>query len=196
MSDDKPKEGTPQQQTISVEIMAQLLNLTPRHVQRLASQGHIPKAGRGRYELVPTVQAYCKYLQELVAARGNNELVSEQQRLARERADKIARENQVARGELIPRQDVVAGIQEAMAHCRARLLSIPTKAAPLLSPLSRPIEIKEKLTELVHDCLQELSRTRGVPLFEDAGRAGDGGIHHRGAESLGAATQTDGERVG
>jgi hypothetical protein len=180
----------------SVEVIAKLLNLSPRHLQRLAADGVIPKAARGRYQFVPVVQGYVRHLQQLVAARGNNELAQEQLRIARERADSLARANALARGDIIPREHVVAGVQETIAHCRARLLSIPSKAAPVVAMIDKPLDVKEKLTEFIHEALEELSRTRGVSLPEIAGRPGDGGGDHRGHGGVGAAAQIDGQRMG
>jgi hypothetical protein len=45
------------EQTYSVSTIAKLLILTERQVQALAKDGVLPKAERGRYALVPVVQA-------------------------------------------------------------------------------------------------------------------------------------------
>jgi len=50
--------------TYPVEIVAELLDLTPRRVYQLTTAGIIPKASRGRYELVPVVRGYIKYLRD------------------------------------------------------------------------------------------------------------------------------------
>lgn len=50
--------------TYPVATIADLLMVSERRVQQLAKEGVIPKAERGRYELVPTVQGYIRYLQE------------------------------------------------------------------------------------------------------------------------------------
>ncbi len=50
--------------TYPVETIAELLNLTPRRVYQLTKEGIIPKASRGRYELVPAVRGYIKYLRD------------------------------------------------------------------------------------------------------------------------------------
>jgi phage terminase Nu1 subunit (DNA packaging protein) len=44
--------------------MAEMLQLSPRRLQQLATEGIIPKISRGRYELAPVVQAYINYLRE------------------------------------------------------------------------------------------------------------------------------------
>ena len=49
----------------SKEVIANLLNVSERRVEQLAKQRIIPKAGRGVFDLGPTVQAYVRYLQGL-----------------------------------------------------------------------------------------------------------------------------------
>jgi phage terminase Nu1 subunit (DNA packaging protein) len=45
------------------KTIAELLNLTERRVEQLAQKKIIPKAGKGLFDLGPTVHAYVKYLQ-------------------------------------------------------------------------------------------------------------------------------------
>lgn len=47
------------------ETIAALLNISERRLEQLAKQKIIPKAGRGVFDLGPTVQAYVRYLQGL-----------------------------------------------------------------------------------------------------------------------------------
>ena len=54
----------PSDATHSVATIASLLMLSERRVQQLTREGVIPRAERGRYELVPAVQGYVRYLQE------------------------------------------------------------------------------------------------------------------------------------
>jgi hypothetical protein len=144
-----------------VDTIARLLNLTPRRVQQLAKEGHFPQSRRGHYEVVPTVQGYCRYMQGIVGGV-DDEHRSVQTEIAKQRAERLARENALARGELIPRGHMITGMQTAISHCRSKLLSIPSKAAPAVAAIDDVAAIKEHLTELVHDALEELSRTRFV----------------------------------
>ena len=47
------------------ETIASLLNISERRVEQLVKKRVIPKAGRGVFDLGPTVQAYVRYLQGL-----------------------------------------------------------------------------------------------------------------------------------
>ena len=48
--------------TITVAQAAKLLDLTPERLRQLARDGVFPRAIRGRYSLVATVQGYLKWL--------------------------------------------------------------------------------------------------------------------------------------
>ena len=50
--------------THPLDTICKLLDLSPRRVQQLSKEGVIPKAERGRYELVPAVRGYISYLKE------------------------------------------------------------------------------------------------------------------------------------
>ncbi len=47
------------------ETIASLLNISERRIEQLVKKRIIPKAGRGVFDLGPTVQAYVRYLQGL-----------------------------------------------------------------------------------------------------------------------------------
>jgi len=175
-----------------VAVIGRLLNLTPRHLQRLATDGVIPKAARGRYELVPVVQGYVKYLQDLAAGKGDDARKTATTEYAIERAKKAQRENMKAAGELIPKTEIVAMIQGMFGHCRARLLAIPTKLAPLMDLLETTAEKKDAITEAIYDALQELSQTRAV--FEGADGAGGGAGDNRATRRATAAAKPKREK--
>ena len=60
MDDYERKQGLYPKETI-----ANLLNISERRIEQLARKKIIPKAGRGVFDLGPTVQAYVRYLQGL-----------------------------------------------------------------------------------------------------------------------------------
>lgn len=162
----------------------------------LLSSGAITKQPRASYDLDTARREYIEYIRAVAAGRAGEDgldLAAERARLAKEQADAQAMKNAVQRGELIPRTDVVAGIQTVIAHCRAKLLSLPGKMTPLVSGAGTAA-VKEKLTDAIHEALAELSATRAVP--SDAGRGDHVCGDHRGADDMGTAAEADGERVG
>ncbi len=72
-----------------VAVIARPLDLTERRVRQLSAEGVIPKAARGRYELVGAVQGYVRYLRELIPRDevGAADYGTERARLVKARAE-------------------------------------------------------------------------------------------------------------
>ncbi len=193
---DQSEQPTRADGTQPVGVMARLLNLTPRHLQRLATDGVIPKAARGRYELVPVVQGYVKYLQDLAAGKGDDAHKTATTDLAIARAEKAQRENMKAAAEVIPTTEIVVMVQGMFGYCRAKILPIPTKLAPVLFICETVNEIKEKLTEALKEALLELSETRAVALLTDGDRTGRRARGNGSVAGMEAAAGSNRKRVG
>lgn len=194
MADEASSQQGESAQTI--QVISRLLNVTERRVRQLAKEGHIPApVGRNRWELVPTVQGYCRYMQQLAAGRGET-AGAHAAEVQRQRAEKLKRENLIAEGQLIPKQDLVSSATEVFSHVRARLLAIPTKAAPSLMLLETPAEMKDYLTDEIHGVLQELSETKVVGISEDTERPTSGQSVDRKPKRTKAATTANSKRVG
>ena len=84
------------------------------------------------------------------------DLTQERARLAHHQANKAALEAETFRGELVPTEQVADVVGEEYANVRAKLLAIPTKAAPVLVGLCTRA-IKERLDDFIVDALEELS---------------------------------------
>ncbi len=78
----------------------------------------------------------------------------------------------VLKGAYLPRAGVTIAVQSAFARVRAKLLAMPSKSAPIIYGMKSAVAIQEKLTELVHEALAELSATI-VGIEEEGGRGGD-----------------------
>lgn len=145
--------------------LAAHLGITQPTVSRLVADAIIPRsAGRGGYDLDACRLAYIHHLREQAAGRrGDDEdldLATERARLAKAQADAQEMKNRQSERELLPAAEVTAAVQAAFARVRARLLAIPTRAAPVLIGVKSPTEIQAKLTDLVHQALAELAATR------------------------------------
>jgi hypothetical protein len=125
------------QGTISTATLAKLLMLTPRSVNRLAADGHIPRATPKTFALAPAVQAYIKYLQ---ADRKNQTQTAAANRVAEARALEIERR--------LAREDrLIITLEESMLHgdtligmFLASLSSLPARITRNL-PERRRIEL-------------------------------------------------------
>lgn len=149
-------------QTFPLDTIAKLLDLTPRRVNQLAAEGVIPKAERGRYELVPVVKSYVRYLREK-AVKGDthgDDYSTHRTRLVKARADVMEMEKAQMENSLIPAVDVQNAWVEVISACRAKMLSIPTKTAPEVFSANNINDVKSILKQSVHEALAELANVK------------------------------------
>ena len=184
--------------TQPVTVIARLLDLTERRVRQLADEGVIPRAGRGRYELVGAVRGYVRYLRDRVLKGdvGPADYGLERARLVKARADLAEMEAAQRRGELLPAPEVTAAWTRIVVLMRARLLALPDKIAPLVHEATTIPEARNTLKDAVHEVLAEIATAEIEVTFDAAGSPGaaDGG--GGGVEDGGAAAGPDGEPVG
>lgn len=148
-------------QTYPVAVIAKLLDLTPRRVQHLANEGIIPRAEKGRYELVPAVRGYIRYLRD--RAIGADALPDESARACRARllkaqAEAQEMENEKNRGDLLSVAVIERAWTEMASVFKSRILSIPGKAAPQVVSCNSIAEVKAVLEQMIFEALDELSR--------------------------------------
>lgn len=90
--------------------------------------------------------------------------IAERARKDKEHADKLALENQARRGELVDVGEVGALWAKLASETRSRLLSIPTKAAPLVIGCARIAQAQDILETEIHDALGAIADVGpGVP---------------------------------
>ena len=124
--------------THPLDTICKLLDLSPRRMQLLSKEGVIPKAERGRYELVPAVRGYISYLKERTVTgdvkEGDNVISFDE---ARRR--KIAAEAALAELELEKERGYLVSIEQTeklrtsvLSAARAKFLSLPTNLASIV----------------------------------------------------------------
>lgn len=89
------------------------------------------------------------------------DLTRERARLARAQADKTELELAKLRGELVEIEVAAKTIGEEYAVVRAKLLGLPTRAAPLVHACNSVPEVNGILSDLVYEALAELSADCG-----------------------------------
>lgn len=145
--------------TYPVGTIAKLLLLTERRVQQLTKDGVIPRSERGRYELVPAVQGYVKYLQE--RSHGSSGAPAdyhlEKARLVKLQADRAETELAELRGELVSASDVADAWAQMLSTIKMRILAIPSKSAKQLAIETDPAVVQELQHDMLCDVLMELS---------------------------------------
>lgn len=181
--------------TYPIGVIAKLLMLTERHVQRLAADGIIPKGERGRYELAPAVQGYVRYLKERAIGgdvSASDDGRADKLRLQKARADIAEMEAERLAETLVPADEVQTAWLAITARFKQRVLAASTKAAPLTAVETETDACHQIIETFIREALAELAATEieGEPAPVDSA-VDDGGV------PLGvAAAQFDGERVG
>jgi hypothetical protein len=179
--------------------VAALFGKSSRWISDLRAKGELPGDGATLAEFVAAWTS--------LAAGGvkGKAIDVAKARSAVAKAERDEMETAALKGELLKRADVTSAVQGAFARVRAKLLALPSKAAPQASSMKSVVAIQEKLTEFVHEALAELAATQiGV---EEAGAdrgdrdspGGEPGDRDGGVDVVAgadAAAAADGEPVG
>lgn len=176
----------------SLETISRLICLGPRRVHQLVKDGIIPEADKGRYDLIRTVQGYIQYLQSVSQGQGSKSLTEQRQRLAKLKADREEMELARDRGRLIDAELAMRLWGDVVVNIRARLLTVPTKLAPLTVGLKSVMEAKELLTKETHGICNELATP---DLISKAIESRMGG-NRRGAGNISSTANTQRKRMG
>lgn len=184
-------------QTYPLDTISKLLDLTPQRVNQLVNQGIIPRAERGRYELVPVVRAYIHFLRDrkIQGDVHGDDYSTYRTRLTKARAEMAEKENAQLDSKLIPADDAKQAWSAMVANARARLLSIPNKIAPIVCAAETineareiiKIEIYEALNELADVEIKTINPIRPVESESD---------EFDGSEDVEITTESNGEQVG
>jgi len=184
--------------TQSAVVLARLLDISERRVRQLSAEGVIPKAARGRYEVVGAVRGYIRYLRDLTLKGevGAADYGVERARLVKARADLAEMEAAHRGGDLIAAPDVTAAWTDIMALVRARLLALPDKIAPVVHETTSIAEARNVIHQAVHDTLAEIATTEVeiTPRADGDAGLGEGGRGRPGGS--GPAAGPEGEPVG
>lgn len=151
---------------VSSKVIGDLLNLTPRRVEQLAQKRIIPKASRGKYDPVPVVQAYIRYLQQQLA--GGGEVIDEKEmkdRLLRAKAEEREAKAEQARitvniqkGQLMPREEVIRDWAGRLVEVKGAMLELPRRIGFLFSDPHVRDTVEEEVEKTVYEILETYSR--------------------------------------
>lgn len=188
----------------SAADLGRILGISERRVRELRDQGKIPGLPNGKFDPFEAGPAYCAMLRPASgrAAAGGSESAGglDQARIEvlNEQRDRLRMLNAQMRGDTVlagDMEDVVGAFADAV---RAKVLALPTRAAPLVLGLVSLAEVREKLTELASEACGDLAATEIGATVHDrarrrAGRSsgGDADIPPDGSPS-----SADGQPVG
>ena len=148
--------------TVTLSALSALFNLTDRRIRQLADEGVVVKHSRGKYDLFQSVQNYIR----LIKSNSSVEKVKSDTDfdLDRERAlhEAVKREKSelslaVMKGELHEAKDVEKVMTDMLTNFRGKILSLPSKLAPILMARDDVFIIQSIIEKEVHMTLYELS---------------------------------------
>lgn len=145
------------------------LDMSDRNLRDLIDRGVIKATDRRNLDFEDCRRQYIRYLRDCAAGRKSDaddgdapDLVQERARLAREQADHYAMKNAAMRRELLPEAEVALAVESVFGRVKSLLLKLPPKAAPLIHKLQSASAVRNKLTEMIHEALDELAATEVV----------------------------------
>ena len=148
--------------SFNIVAIAKLLKLTERRVQQLAKDGIIPKAERGKYDLVSSVHGYIDFLKSKAGGDFTaEEVIKNKNKLIKAKAELAEIEKMKATSELIPQEEVKRTWLELVQKVKQKLLSIPNKVAPVVVTVKSINEIKLIIQDKIHEALYEISSDEG-----------------------------------
>ncbi len=134
-------------QLYPAHTIANLWNLTERRIQQLAKDGIIPKADRGKYDLVACTRAYISYLRDRAEGSAGDGASYHEHRssLTAAKAEREALGLAKLKGEVLPFEDVQLVINEMMAVLTSSMDGLGGRLAGVLAGMTDPAEIRKTI---------------------------------------------------
>ena len=154
------------------QVIAKIFGVSTRRVEQLKTEGVIKGQGKPtKYDLLPTIQAYIRYLSDKANGRETKETDSqlETEKLTAEKRIKMAKaemaelELKELKGDLHRSSDVEAITTDHVMAVRSMLMALPGKLAVDLATIQTAPEAAERIKQEVYAVLQQLSDYRYDP---------------------------------
>ena len=149
---------------VSTQIIANLFSVSTRRVEQLKTEGIIQGEGRPiKYDLLPTIKAYIKYLSDKANGREKKE-TDEKSASRKLKAEADYKETkakieklklQELEGKLHAAEDVEAVMTDHALYIRSMLIAMPGKLAVDIANLSTAPEVSARLRKEIYyilDC--------------------------------------------
>jgi len=155
-------------QYYEAKVIAQLFNLSIRRIQQLTADGVIETVktqGGRRYDLIPTIQRYIKFLQDKAAgrekvekdAKNESEKLEAETRLKQAKAEVAELELEELRGELHRAEDVEAVMTDHILLLRSMIIALPGRLAVDVTHAKTPAEAAEVIKAECYTMLEQLA---------------------------------------
>lgn len=159
---------------VDSKTIAALFELTPRRIQQLTKEGIITATKEGnanRYDLLPTIQKYIRYLTEKANGREPTKKDAETEGrkleaeadLKRSKADMAALQLKELEGKMHRSEDVEAVMTDLVYTIRSMLMALPGRLAVDVVAVKTPAEASEVIRAEVYKVLEELAAYKYDP---------------------------------
>ena len=154
------------------QVIAKIFGVSTRRIEQLKTEGVIRGSGKPtKYDLLPTIQAYIKYLSDKANGREKKETMAslEEQKLTAEveikksKAEAAKLELMELRGKMHRAEDVEAIFTDHVLYLRSMLLGMPGKLAVDLAGEHTALEQAEVVKREVYQILNSLADYRYDP---------------------------------
>ena len=145
--------------------VAKEFGVTARRVQQLAEDGTLPRAGRGKYELLACALAYARYWQALAERRTApvNPLDQRSDEIEVRLAElKLYRQE----GSTVTLDYMEDRLGAYLERVRAHLLNMPGKMAPAMVGLRTIADSQERLSAAIAEIMQAMTEIGDDPELE------------------------------
>jgi len=142
--------------SLSSTLAAELCGVAPRHLRRLADDGHLPRPVNGRVDAFELLEDYRSYTEN---GKVPGELVDVRKQIETERHRKLKLENDRRDGDLVPVGDFFA-TGDAMSSVFVQgMEALPGRLANQLAGESNPAVVRQVLKDEVRRVRQSVSDT-------------------------------------
>jgi phage terminase Nu1 subunit (DNA packaging protein) len=149
----------PDSNLVTAHALADLLGLSDRAVRDLGTRGIAVKAADGVYRQRESVRSYCTHIREMAGGRaGSKTLTEERVRIATAQANKLERENAVARNEMLPAKEVERAWAGVLRDVRSAMLALPSRFQMRLTGLSLSVHDVSEIDREIRDALTEVTQ--------------------------------------
>lgn len=146
----------------STAVIANMFGLTTRRIRQLVEDGVIDRVSNGNFKLEETVKQYILHLKlnaNATAQLSESEADYNKENALHERAKRKKAELELAlmQGSVHKGEDVETVMIDMLSRIKSKLMSIPSKMAPILGEEIDINKIQELLTDEIYMTLEELS---------------------------------------
>lgn len=154
------------------QVIAKIFGITTRRVEQLKAEGIIQGKGKPtKYDLLPTIQSYIKYLSDKANGREKKqtdaqletEKLDAEKRIKTAKAEMVELELKELRGELHRASDVEAITTDHVMLIRSMLMALPGRVAVDMAAIKTAPEAAERMKQEVYKMLEILSEYRYDP---------------------------------